>query len=129
MSMRRSWLLGLAMGVLACGGYGGSGPSENAPSAGDVTVANDSFTPGTLSIVSGSTVTWTWNSGGEAHNVTFDDGIHSVDQGSGTYQRTFAQAGSFPYHCTIHGPAMSGVVNVGSASGGGGGGGGGGPGY
>jgi plastocyanin len=75
-------------------------------------------------------VTWVWNSGGTVHNVTFDDGIHSENLGSGTYPRTFSMAGTFPYHCTIHGSSMSGVVTVGSGSGGGGGGaGGGGGGY
>ena len=63
------------------------------------------------------------------HNVTFDDGETSGDQGTGHYQRTFATAGSYAYHCTIHGAKlMSGTITVGSGSGGtaGGGGGGGG---
>lgn len=123
MRIQYSWLAGLALGALACGGsYGGTAPSENPPANGDVTVANNSFTPSTLNVTAGSTVTWTWNSGGTLHNVTFDENNHSVDQGSGTYSRTFTEAGAYPYHCTIHGAAMSGVVNVGASGGGGGGG-------
>lgn len=128
MRIRHAWLLGLALGALACGGsYGGSGPSEgDQPGSGDVTVANNSFTPSTLNVTVGSTVTWVWNSGGVEHNVTFDDGENSATQGSGSYLRSFSQTGAYPYHCTIHGAAMSGVVNVGPTSGGGGGDGGGG---
>jgi plastocyanin len=126
----------LAVGVAACGGYGG-GPTEQSPgggnSSGGVSITNNAFTPSTLNVSAGTAVTWTWNSGGTVHNVHFDDGQFSSDQGSGTYSRTFAQNGAFPYHCTIHGVAMSGVVNVtgGSTGGGGGGtgGGGGSPGY
>ena len=42
---------------------------------------------------------------------TVDDGIASGTQSSGTFQRTFSAAGAYPYHCTIHGAAMSGTVN------------------
>ena len=56
-----------------------------------------------------TTVVWAWSSGGVSHNVTFDDGEQSGNRSSGTYQRTFADAGSFPYHCTIHGTATSGM--------------------
>jgi plastocyanin len=133
MRNRHSWLLGLALGVLACGGgNGGTEPSEDG-AEGDVIVSNNSFTPSTLSVGVGATVTWGWNSAGTVHNVTFDDGVgNSNNQGSGTHTRTFAQAGSFPYHCTIHGPSMAGVVTVSPTPGGGsgdGGGGGGGGGY
>lgn len=130
--MRRgySWLGVLALGLVACGGD--SSPTEQSPgnTTGDVVVSNNVFTPGTLNVSAGGTVTWTWNSGGTVHNVTFDDGEYSIDQGSGSYNRTFSTAGSYPYRCTIHGPSMSGVVTVGTTGGSGGGGGnGGGGGY
>ena len=35
--------------------------------------------------------------------------------GSGTFKKTFAKPGRFTYFCKIHGPAMSGVVEVGPA--------------
>jgi plastocyanin len=63
-------------------------------------------------VATGTTVTFTWNSGATQHNVTFDDGPASANQASGTYQRTFGTAGSFPYECTIHGSAMSGTITV-----------------
>jgi plastocyanin len=98
-----------------------------------VTVANFSFTPSALTVAPGATVTWSWAAGSTDHNVTFDDGNHSSTQSSGTYQRTFPNAGTFPYHCTIHGAqGMVGTITVsaggsgGGSSGGGGGTGGGG---
>ena len=44
----------------------------------------------------------------------FDDGsnISSGSQSSGTFSRTFTAAGTYKYHCTIHGSAMSGQVVV-----------------
>ena len=36
------------------------------------------------------------------HNVTFDDGVASADQSSGTFERTFAAAGS--YRLPLHHP-------------------------
>ena len=115
----------VALAVLGCGGgsdNGGTGPTPGGNNT--VSVVNNAFNPSALSVASGSTVTWQWNSGGVAHDVTFDDGIASSIQSSGSFQRTFTAAGSFPYHCTIHGPSMSGTVTVTAAAGGTGGGGG-----
>jgi plastocyanin len=77
-----------------------------------VTVGNNVFSPTNRSVTQGATITWTWSPGGVAHNVTFDDGPASATQSSGTHQRTFFTIGSYPYHCTIHGAAMSGTVAV-----------------
>lgn len=118
----------LAIG--ACGGGGGgygSGPTAPTGSTGNntgtgtttttgstsnaVAVADNSFTPSATTVARGTTVTWTWG-GRFQHNVTFDDGTASTSQTAGTYTRTFATAGTFPYHCTIHGAGMSGTVTV-----------------
>jgi plastocyanin len=117
--------LGLATLLSACGGGSDSttGPMDNF------------FSPADLSVAAGTTVTWTWAAGAVEHNVTFDDGQHSATQSSGSFPRTFSAAGTYPYHCTIHGAAaMHGTVTVSSGStsggtGGSGGGGGGGGGY
>jgi plastocyanin len=63
-------------------------------------------------VEAGGTVVWTWASNGVEHNVTFEDEVTSGNQGSGTYQRTFANAGTFDYFCTIHGSGMSGTITV-----------------
>jgi plastocyanin len=121
----RSLLAGLAL-VTAFGCGGGGSDSPTAPSGGGggstVTVGNNFFSPVSVSVSKGTTVTWQWAAGDVSHNVTFDDGQNSPTQSSGTYQRMFGTAGTYPYHCTIHGPAMHGTVTVteSSTSGGGG---------
>jgi plastocyanin len=137
MSPRSSVLLVALVAVAACSGDnngdGGQGPGDTPD--GDILVRNNSFTPSGFEVAPGATVVWAWQAGSAIHNVTFDDGETSGNQSSGTYERDFAAAGTFPYHCTIHGTAtsgMRGVVTVaasgGGTGGGGGGGGGGGPG-
>jgi plastocyanin len=126
-------LASLLAAALGCGGDSGgsdttTGP-HTPPGPNTVTVGNNFFSPGSLAIATGATVTWQWAAGAATHNVTFDDNIHSDDQSSGSFTRTFAAAGTFPYHCTIH--SMQGTVTVSASggSGGGTGGGGGGGGY
>jgi plastocyanin len=138
MSPRSSVLLVALVAVAACSGDnngdGGQGPGDTPE--GDILVRNNSFSPSALDVAPGASVVWAWQAGSSIHNVTFDDGVTSGNQSSGTYERAFAAAGSFPYHCTIHGTAtsgMRGVVTVaasgGETGGGGNGGGGGNPGY
>lgn len=113
MAFRCSILLAVLAGVAACSGddgNGGQGPGDGAE--GDVLVRNNFFDPSGLEVAPGAAVVWAWSPGGVTHNVTFDDGEASDDQSSGTYQRTFAAAGSYPYHCTFHGSATSGMRGV-----------------
>ena len=115
--------------VYACGGSGGSGstapkqqPGNTTPPAGGISVTNDAFSPTTKAVTAGTTVKWAWNSwsgdpyyGGQtcaSHSVTFDDGATSPTQGQGTFERTFNTAGTFNYHCMVHGAAMSGSITV-----------------
>jgi plastocyanin len=119
--------------MLACGGGGSSssdggvtGPVNSPPpvnsSTMSLTVSNNKYTPATDSVAAGSTLTWTWNSctgdgyGGSmctSHSVQFDDGVKSSEiQDSGTFSRTFASAGTYTYHCAVHGSAMSGTIIV-----------------
>lgn len=100
-------LLGLV--VLGC-----SSSSSKSSSTGAVT-ATDSrlFSPGTVTVAVGGTVKWS-NTGQLAHTVTFDNGTaFSQDlSAGGAVSRTFATAGTFGYHCNIHGPSMHGTVIV-----------------
>jgi plastocyanin len=70
------------------------------------------FSPANLTIAVGDSVQWTWVSG--FHNVTSTtaEPFQSVTTTTGTYTYTFANAGHFPYYCSVHGLAMSGTVNV-----------------
>lgn len=130
--MKSLAVLAIAGVAASCGGGGGGGPTANnsgnvpQPPAGtpnSVIVNNNAFAPSDLTVAKGATVTWTWNScsGGDgygqgevcvAHDVAFDDAVVSGSQSSGTFTRTFATAGTFPYHCAIHGAAMAGRVVV-----------------
>jgi plastocyanin len=78
--------------------------ATTAPLVADVTVNNNFFNPTDTPIGATGTVTWTWNSGGTQHNVTFEDNTgSSTTIGTGTHSRTFAgPAGTIRYRCTIH---------------------------
>jgi plastocyanin len=70
------------------------------------------YAPMSVDIAAGGTVTWTW-AGSIAHSVTSDSGV--FDSGvktTGTFSFTFSTAGTFPYHCTVHGFVMAGTVVV-----------------
>ncbi len=81
-----------------------------------ITIANFSFQPGTLTIPAGTTVTWT-NNDSVAHTTTSDTGLwDSGSLASGrSFSFTFNQPGTFPYHCAIH-PFMKGSIVVQAAA-------------
>jgi plastocyanin len=90
-----------------------------------VTMGDFFFSPASVSVAVGDTVTWR-NTGQAPHNAVADDGSFKtadLNQGESASHR-FSQEGTFSYLCTIH-PQMTGTVRVLSSSGGGGGGGGG----
>jgi len=71
------------------------------------------FTPSTITVSAGTTITWT-NNDGVVHNVTSNtSGLFSSGSISpnGTYSHLFSTAGTFSYKCTIH-PSMTGSVVV-----------------
>lgn len=118
--MRNSTLVRLvAIATIAvvgsCSGnsYGTTGlGNNNQGSTSDAIDVNDNnFNPSSTTVPNGTAVTWTWR-GSNNHSVTFDDGATSPTQASGTYQRTFSTAGTYRYHCLVHGAAMSGTINV-----------------
>jgi plastocyanin len=82
------------------------------------------FTPSTVALAVGGTVTFAF--GSVAHNVYFDDdpaGAPAAITGENvntSLTRTFTSAGVYEYNCHIH-PGMRGTVVVGGATGGGGG--------
>ncbi|MEV6768481.1 cupredoxin family copper-binding protein [Nocardia sp. NPDC051030] len=77
-----------------------------------IDINNFAFSPATLTVKVGTTVTWT-NRDEEPHTVAADnDGPRSSGLGTGaTYTFTFSKAGTFAYVCTIH-PFMHGTVVV-----------------
>lgn len=69
------------------------------------------FSPGTVSIKVGESVTWQ-NFSGMKHTTTSDQsGWDQIVDNGQSFSLTFSTAGSFPYHCNIH-PGMKGTVVV-----------------
>lgn len=105
----------IAGAVLAgCGGGSTSSPSLSAAgvTGNSITVKNFAFTPMTLTVKTGTTVTWT-NQDSSTHTVTAVAGVF----GSGnlttgtTFTHTFPTAGTYAYRCNIH-QYMTGTVVV-----------------
>jgi plastocyanin len=88
--------------------------SQTAPAAIEVTIDNFSFSPGTLTVVVGTTITWT-NRDDIPHTVVstddprvFKSKVLDTDE---KFSYTFSKAGVFPYFCSVH-PKMTGKVVV-----------------
>lgn len=92
-------------------------PSGSKMAVSITTSGTFAFSPATITIKVGTTVTWT-NNTGAPHTVTsddgttFDSGINTpISANGGTYSFTFTKAGTFTYHCQIH-PFMKATVIV-----------------
>jgi plastocyanin len=79
-----------------------------------VTIQNFAFSPASITVKKGTSVTWT-NKDSTTHTVTETDsqtGPDSGDLASGkSYSFTFNTVGTFQYHCSIH-TDMTGTVTV-----------------
>ena len=77
-----------------------------------ITINNLAFSPNTITISAGSTVTWT-NNDPMAHSVIGDNGgPQSTMLSNGqSYSYTLNTPGTYTYHCGIH-PSMKGTVVV-----------------
>jgi plastocyanin len=80
----------------------------------DVSIQSFSFNPQIVDINVGDTVRWTnFDNVIGGHTSTSDTGVWDSPplMQNDTFEFTFNQAGTFPYHCTPH-PFMTGTVNV-----------------
>jgi amicyanin len=77
-----------------------------------VKIDNFSFTPQTLTIYVGTTVTWT-NRDDIPHTAVSTEGVFKskVIDTDEKFSYTFTKAGTYSYYCTIH-PKMTGKVVV-----------------
>jgi MYXO-CTERM domain-containing protein len=91
-------------------------PVAKAAASGSVTITDFEFSPATITVNEGDTVTWT-NDGPTPHTATAEDG--SFDTGNlnkgQSGSATFTAAGSIAYICTPH-PFMTGKVVVKAAA-------------
>ena len=124
--------IGLLIAVAGCGGSSTSpstGGNNNPPpqqggqgsTSNSITVGNNFFEPSSTTVPVGTQVTWTWNAcnndgyGGQtcvSHGIVFDDGPTAAAQTQGSWSRTFTAAGTYKYHCTVHGASMAGTIVI-----------------
>ena len=89
-------------------------PSAKASSSASVTISDFEFTPASVTVNEGDTVTWT-NMDEAPHTVTVSSG--PVKFASPTLQKgqsftyTFKKAGTYSYYCAVH-PDMKATVKV-----------------
>lgn len=91
-------------------------PVAKAAASGSVTITDFEFTPKTITVNEGDTVTWT-NKGPTPHTATAEDGSFdtgNLDKGE-SGSATFTSAGTIAYICTPH-PFMTGKVVVRAAA-------------
>lgn len=80
----------------------------------EVIIEKFAYQPQTITVKAGDTVRWVNNEKRQYHNVWFEQpgepepGYFFPGE---SYERTFDQPGSFPYHCGPH-PEMTGTVIV-----------------
>jgi plastocyanin len=100
--------------VLALGACSTSDAATDAPAAGaggpTVTIQDLAYTPATLTVGVGATVTWVWRDGAIAHDVK-GDGFRSKVMAEGTFSHRFDQPGTYEYVCTLH-PNMTATIEV-----------------
>jgi plastocyanin len=108
-------LIGLSVGCGSPSSPSGGSNTTGTPVSivrGSSTLTTTAYAPNPISIAPGGTITWT-NNDTESHTSTGDDGSWNsgtINPGA-SFNRTFPNAGTFTYHCTIH-PGMIGTVTV-----------------
>jgi len=87
-------------------------PAGAAEAGAKVSIDMFAFTPETITINAGASVTWT-NDDGAPHGVKYGDGAPGNDYllPGTAFSRRFDRAGTFDYACPIH-PYMTGRVVV-----------------
>jgi len=94
------------------------GWAHNAASASAVSIDNFTFTPQTLTVKAGTTVTWT-NKDDIPHGLGWTNNTFTRSKAMDTDDSvsfTFAKPGTYQYFCYIH-PHMTGTIVVEAATG------------
>ncbi len=103
-------LLGTGIG---CGSTSPNGDCSGSGAAATISATEAPiFSPAAATIAAGQSVCWQ-NTSSLVHTVTANDGssFNGSLGSAGTFTHTFAAAGAFPYHCTIH-EGMVGTITV-----------------
>jgi plastocyanin len=119
MPMMRSALVAVVLGAVVGSGLAGSVLVARAQDpASTVSIDNFTFTPQTLTVKPGTTVTWT-NKDDIPHGVASANNTFSKSKALDTddsYSFTFTTPGTYQYFCYIH-PHMTGTIVVEGATG------------
>lgn len=105
-------ILGIGLSTAGHASPAASG-QDNASNKYQVTIDNFSFTPPTLTVAVGATVTWV-NQDDVPHNIVSSEGktlksrVMDTDE---KFSYTFTKAGTYAYYCGIH-PRMVGKIIV-----------------
>jgi amicyanin len=112
-------LIGAAVGSVLAGGVLLAQAQSPAPAAAaEVHIDNFTFTPPTLTVKAGTTVTWT-NRDDIPHGVASTDKAFAKSPAmdtDDTFKFTFTTPGTYQYFCYIH-PHMVGTIVVEAATG------------
>lgn len=100
------------------GGPATAPPAPDTKASASVSMLDFSFSPATVTVNIGDSVTWV-NNGEEDHDAAARDGSFSTDtvEPGGSASVPFSSAGTFSYICNFH-PDMTGTVVVSDPSGG-----------
>lgn len=82
-----------------------------APAGSAVTIVKFAFSPETITVPAGTTITWTNQDLDTPHIVKFADGASGALKQGASYSKTFSAPGTYPYQCGVH-PYMKGSVIV-----------------
>jgi amicyanin len=94
------------------------GWAQNAAAAGAISIDNFTFTPPTLTVKAGTTVTWT-NRDDIPHGIASSNNAFTRSKALDTddgYSFTFTTPGTYQYFCYVH-PHMTGKIVVEPTSG------------
>lgn len=87
---------------------------QPAVSGAKITIQNFQFSPSSLTVKAGDTVTFT-NTDSVSHTIVSDDGTTfntgSLAQGQSSSFKAPAKTGTYAFHCSIH-PTMTGTLIV-----------------
>ncbi|QCQ92141.1 cupredoxin domain-containing protein [Rhodococcus sp. SGAir0479] len=107
--------IALAASLSGCTSASTDDATQDADKALTVRVANMAYTPASLTVSAGQTVTWEFDDRGTPHDVVGLGDAKGVLRSplltSGTWEFTFTQPGTYNYTCSLH-PDMLGVVVV-----------------
>jgi plastocyanin len=100
--------------LIVLGGLAHWNRAANAGETREVKIDNYSFSPGTLAVPAGTTVSWT-NRDETIHTVVAQDAGHTFKSGGldtdDKFSFTFDKPGTYVYICTVH-PYMTGKIVV-----------------